>query len=218
MSKQQRTRETILTSSWQRCWPAFTDGNNGLHLMEKLIGAYQQEHRHYHTLQHLVECLLLFQQYIYLAVHPAEIEIALWFHDAIYEPKAQDNELKSAEWAEAELIHAHVPIDQIHRIKALILATCHTNKPITQDQKLLTDIDLAILAAPHPRFLEYEVQVRCEYQWVPVEIFRQKRRELLRQLLARDSIYYTPPLQLMFEKSAKKNLLYSLQYLDNTIL
>ncbi len=203
-----------LESSWDRCWSSISASGNGRSLMKRLVAAYSEKHRKYHTVQHLAECLSLLEQYLELAEYPAEVEIALWFHDAIYDVKAGDNEVRSADWAERELQSAGLLSESIAMVKDLILATMHSALPSGQDQKLIVDIDLSILGASRERFNEYELQVRDEYSWVPGIIYRRKRREILMGFLSRNPIYNTPVLQKMLEAQARRNLQYSLQRLD----
>lgn len=187
---------------------------DGLALMQELLSAYAEPQRKYHTGQHLSECLALFERHLDLAIEPAEVEISLWFHDAVYDVMGSGNELKSAEWAEAELRKAGVAGDRIGRIRNHILATRHSVLPEGQDQMLLVDIDLAILGALRPRFMEYEEQVRAEYSWVPAPLFRSKRRAVLAEFLVRNPIYNTPRLREALEHRARANLAWSLQQLD----
>ncbi len=180
-------------------------------LMQKLCTAYEEPQRKYHTLQHLTECLSLLDKNLDLATEPSEVEIALWFHDAIYDVKGSDNEAKSAEWAGKELASAGVSSECIARIQQHIMATCHSALPLLGDQTLLVDIDLSILGAARPRFEEYEIQVRQEYSWVPGLIFRQKRRAILKEFLARKPIYGTARMREKFEQQARENLAFSLK-------
>lgn len=206
--------ENFLQISWERCWSALGAKGDGHDVMARLLSAYNEPHRKYHTERHLRECLDLFARHRSWAVEPAEVEMALWFHDAIYDTKACDNEAKSAEWAERELSEAGVSAEHIGRIADHILATRHAAVPQGQDQMLLVDIDLAILGANRSRFEEYERQVREEYGWVPDVLFRNKRREVLREFLARSPLYSTPILRESLEKQARSNLEYSLLRLD----
>ena len=206
--------EPVLSSSWNRCWTSLGASGDGLALLQRLVSAYEESQRKYHTIQHLAECLSLLERNLDLAMEPAEVEISLWFHDAIYNVKATDNEARSAQWAGSELERAGVTPERIDRVKQHILATRHSALPEGQDQRLLVDIDLSILGAPRPRFEQYEAQVREEYSWVPGFLFRRKRRSILQEFLARSPIYNTPRLQGMLELQARENLAYSLQQLD----
>jgi predicted metal-dependent HD superfamily phosphohydrolase len=157
----------MLKESFDRCWNDLGAKGNPDRITQQLLEAYNQNQRKYHTTQHLTECIAKFNDHQGLAKEPAEVEMALWFHDAIYDLQAADNEEKSAQWAVNELTNAAANREAIARIESLILATKHTALPMGQDQILLVDIDLSILGATSMRFAEYENQVRQEYSFVP---------------------------------------------------
>jgi predicted metal-dependent HD superfamily phosphohydrolase len=194
-----------LESSWQRAWTGLQRAAPA-GLRERLVSAYSEPHRHYHSLQHLQECIAHVDAAAALATHPGEVEIALWFHDAIYDPQARDNEQRSAEWAEAELRGSGASDGQIRRVHGLIMATCHRAVPEGQDAQLLVDIDLSILGAAPARFAEYDAQVAREYHWVPEPVYRSKRREVLQGVLDRDVIYNTAHFRARHEQQARINL------------
>ena len=198
--------DPALVRSWTRAWAGLGAQGDGIGWRDRLLAAWSEPQRQYHTLRHLSDCLALFESTMHLAARPAEIEAALWFHDAVYELKAKDNEARSADWAEKALFEAGVASDVRARVHELILATCHAAQPTSADARLLVDIDLSILGADPERFDEYEVQVRQEYAWVPRPIFRRKRRELLMGFLARPTIYGTPWFQERFDAAARVNL------------
>ncbi len=194
-----------LLASWQRAW-----NDLGLSapdvLYDRLLAAYAEPQRKYHTHQHLVECLETLARSSVRAHHAGEVELALWFHDAIYDVERTDNETRSAAWAEDALFAAGAPAATIERVRGLILATRHASTPASPDEQLLVDIDLAILGANTARFDEYETQVRQEYAWVPTALFRQKRRAILCEFLARPAIYGTLFFHDTLEARARENL------------
>ncbi len=204
--------------SWRRACLGLSRLNNDQNLFQSICSHYAEPARKYHTLQHLGECLDLFESVMYLATHPAEIEMALWFHDAIYNTASHDNEAQSAQWARAELSKAGVLPEKIDRIQSLIMATCHTVLPITIDECLLVDIDLAILGSSAERFAEYEQQIRAEYNFVPEPIFNQKRQEILQGFLDRSTIYSTKYFQDKLELRARSNIKRSISRLSETLL
>ena len=175
-------------------------------LLAALLARWAEPHRRYHTLQHLHECLALFEHDRALAERPGEVAIALWFHDAIYDTARHDNEAESAAWASSVLLQAGEAPDVAARVYTLIMATRHSEVPVTPDARLLVDIDLAILGAEPVRFAEYELQIRDEYAFVPEDIFREKRAAILRGFLARPSLFSTPTYADRFDAPARTNL------------
>lgn len=196
----------LFSTSWQRAWSGIGAAGEGDALFAQLMAAYAEPQRHYHTQQHLGECLSVFDGARALAGHPDEVELALWFHDAIYDVKGHQNEQRSADWARDALRDAGVSTDAAQRVHDLIMATRHTAVPSGRDEQLLVDIDLSILGAERARFDEYEQQIRKEYAYVPGFLFRRKRREILKGFLDRSAIYSTPHFHDMLEARARDNL------------
>ena len=196
----------LLARSWRRCTSALAPRTIAGSVFDQLLARYSEPHRKYHTLQHLTECLTHFEAVRHLAENPGEVEIALWFHDAVYDTQRHDNERQSADWARAVLDRHDAAPAAVQRVDELIMATCHSALPVTPDAQLLVDIDLSILGALPQRFAEYEEQIRQEYAFVPEDIFRNKRGEILQALLARPVIYSTPHFQAALEARAKDNL------------
>lgn len=195
-----------INASWQRACGDLGWQGDSTALREQLLARYAEPHRKYHTRQHLAECIALLEPALHLAQHPAEVEMALWFHDAVYETRQHDNEAQSAAWAQRALLAAGVCADSAARVHELVMATCHTALPATADAQLLVDIDLAILGAPPVRFAEYERQIRLEYGFVPGWLFRRKRRAVLRSFALRAPIYHTAHFRERCETQARQNL------------
>lgn len=202
----------LFERSWRRAWSALvgpgagTNGPDGIALRDELLAGYAEPQRHYHTQQHLEECLALLEQVRDLAEHPEEVEMALWFHDAIYDVKGSGNEERSAEWAHRALTSAGAAAAAAERVRQLVLVTRHDGVPGNVDEQVLVDIDLAILGAERPRFDEYERQIRNEYAFVPGFLFRRKRRQILRTFLDRPVLYSTAMLRERLEARARENL------------
>lgn len=175
-------------------------------LYARLVAAYTESHRHYHTLRHVRECFARLDELRVPGTHPHEVELALWFHDAIYKPRRSDNEARSADWARTAALEFGVNGGASARIHALVLATRHAAAPDTPDAQVLVDVDLSILGAERGRFDEYEQQVRREYRWVPGFLYRRERARILREFLARPRIYSTPAFFERFEAAARANL------------
>lgn len=174
-------------------------------IFNKLIAAYSEKQRAYHTLQHLYECLVLLES-IRPDLNDADaVALALWFHDAVYDPQAKDNELKSAELFEQYLAQ-DLSADDVQKIKRWIIATQKHEATNELDLQFLLDIDLAILAASPERFDEYEQQIQQEYAWVDPDVYSIKRKQVLAHFYQTEPLYQTEYFQQNFELKAKENL------------
>lgn len=198
-----------LQRSWCRAWNSVGAPNGNHDLFDQLLACYQAPQRKYHTIQHLNECIATLEPALDLAAHPGEVEVALWFHDAVYDIKQQDNERRSALWAKDASLSVGLTAESADRIYGLVMATRHDALPSSTDERLLTDVDIAILGASAERFEEYECQIRQEYSEVPTEVFCRKRLAILRQFLARPFIYSTEYFRAILESPARRNLQYS---------
>ncbi len=187
--------KTIQIAKAQEIWSLIND-------------SYSNSPEQYHTLSHIQDCLQLLDSHRDLASSLEAVELALWFHDAVYDPKATDNEEASA-----GLLSLHIQGGLAERAARLILLTRHTEPPTTPDGKLIVDIDLSILGQSTDRFDLYEMQIRNEYAWVPEDTFRSKRAQVLRQFISRDSIYSTARFKNLFEDRARDNIARSLSRL-----
>jgi predicted metal-dependent HD superfamily phosphohydrolase len=192
--------------AWHSAWQGVGAQGGGEALRDSLLAAYAEPQRHYHTLQHLGECLHWFSAVRHLAERPAEVELALWFHDAVYDVHRGDNEARSAEWADSSLREAGADGGVADRVAALVMATRHSQPASGDDAQLLVDIDLAILGTEPARFDQYDQQIRAEYAFVPDGIYRAQRREVLQSFLDRPRLYATSPMRAALEAPARTNL------------
>lgn len=199
---------------WRHAWARLGIEPAPRKVFDELLTRYQEAHRAYHTREHLEECLVLLDEVWDQCDRPEEVAIALWFHDAIYEPRRSDNEAASAKWLATAGDAMGVAGLSIERMHALVMATRHTALVEQPDAQILVDIDLSILGASPERFDAYEAQIRREYRWVPGPIYRTKRANILRGFLGRSMIYTTPLFRDRFEERARTNIARSLSTLE----
>lgn len=203
----------FLMRHWSELMTLFGFGVNQ-ETFSKLHAAWGEKHRHYHSREHLTACLNHLDEVRDQAENPEEIELALWFHDAIYKPFASDNERKSADWACGFLNDNAAASDAIARVEALIMVTCHDALPATEDEALMIDIDLAILGAEPDVYQVYERNVRREYRWVPWPLYRRQRGKILNQFMQRERLFHTDYFHERLDNQARANLVEAISELD----
>jgi predicted metal-dependent HD superfamily phosphohydrolase len=180
-------------------------------LKTELSALYRNPGRHYHGLAHIEALLALAKEYRSELADPQAIEAAVWFHDAIYDSRRSDNEMRSAALAEEKLASRVEPA-RLSRIVAMIEATATHALPdfgdeaATRDAAFFLDMDLSILGAPHAAFDSYEAAVRREYAWVDDKAWRAGRAAVLRKFLARPRIFHTEAFRQRFEAQSRKNI------------
>jgi predicted metal-dependent HD superfamily phosphohydrolase len=146
---------------------------------------------------------------------PEAFHLAILFHDAVYEPRARDNERRSAALLR-EMLGGTRPAATLDRAARLILATEGHVLPevapgpegeaLRADAALFLDLDLAILASPPAEFDRYDAAIRREYAHVPEADYRRGRRAVLEGFLRRDRLFFTPLLGAGAEERARANL------------
>lgn len=176
---------------WAAMWRALGATTPPPGVFEAVMQHWREPHRRYHTVEHLQECLTAFDGAATLALRPGEVELAIWFHDAIHDIGVDTNELKSAYLAERAMTAAACDRDTIGRVRSLILATRHHAQPETADEALLIDIDLSILGSATARFDRYDADIREEYHAIPWSKYVAGRRQVLRGFLERPRLYLT---------------------------
>ena len=174
---------------------------------------YAEPGRRYHDQAHVDACLRRMHERRAAFDDAESVELAIWFHDAVYNPRAGDNEERSAELARRSLAALGAPASRVDAVRRLILATKHDAEPATPDARLLVDIDLAILAADADAFDDYERAIRAEFAHVGDDQFRRGRASVLRKFLARDRIFASDAFAPM-EPAARANLKRSLDVLE----
>jgi predicted metal-dependent HD superfamily phosphohydrolase len=206
------TPEEWWAQAWRSLDLAPPDG-----LLASLSSHLSDPSRHYHDRRHVADCLGWLDQTRHLAEHPGEVALALWFHDAVYDPHQSDNEVRSADWARRALETAGAPPSTVARVEELIMATTHEHSAGSADARLLADIDLAVLGASPEKFAAYEAGIRAEYAWVPEPEFQRARIAILRRFLARPAIYQTVWFRERLEAAARNNLALDLGRLGGAV-
>lgn len=184
---------------------------------DALLAAYAEPQRHYHTLIHLQDVLGKLDMAKELLEKSGEvahlsapekqkmfdaIELALWYHDAVYDATRKDNEDKSAEW----LLKDMGKLDIASEAAALVRMTAHHGKAATLAEKILSDCDLAILGADDAAFRKYDADIRKEYAHVPAPLYKAGRHKVLKGFLDQKDIFKTSAFKEMFDDKARRNL------------
>jgi predicted metal-dependent HD superfamily phosphohydrolase len=172
-----------------------------------LITKYSEQHRFYHNLSHVRALLWQAEKFKGKFADDEAVRLAVWFHDAIYEPKSQTNEIESARLAVESLAELNFPAAKIEKVEKMILATQrHDAAALDEDGKLFLDFDLGILGANAEVYKKYAQAIRREYSFAPEDLYRAKRRAVLQHFLQREFIYYTDEMREFHEEAARINI------------
>lgn len=172
-----------------------------------LLARWREPHRAYHDEDHLTSMLSTVDRHAGKADDPDLVRLAVWYHDAVYDPTAPGNEEASARLAESELAALGVAEHAVAEVARLVRLTA--GHAVTDDDRngaLLCDADLAVLARPPADYERYTRAVRREYAHVPDELFRLGRAAVLRGLLDLPALFRDPELAARWEAPARANL------------
>lgn len=210
-------RWQALGAALERAGPAWTAEGR------RLLRHWSRWPRAYHDTRHLHACLLHLE-----AVQGAQptalqqphaVELALWFHDAIYWPWSGHNEERSAQWARRFLLAQRLPEGLVQTVERHIMDTRHNpDAPLEGDACWVVDIDLAVLGAPPEVYGEFERNVRREYRFVRWPRYVAGRSAVLRSFMDRPHVYATPWFRAQREAQARANLQQAVAALGRGVL
>jgi predicted metal-dependent HD superfamily phosphohydrolase len=175
-------------------------------VIEDLLARLAEPHRRYHDSRHVAACVSLAEAHASHAARPAEVVVALLFHDAVYDPSARDNEARSAALAVTALAGLGADEGVVARVERLVLATRDHEARGDRDAALVLDCDLSILGADAEAREAFEEGVRAEYAFVEDSAYRVGRARVLEAFLAKERIYAVPAIAAQLEAPARAHL------------
>lgn len=177
---------------------------------DRLLAAWAEPQRRYHTTAHLADVLARIDVLGTSAREGSDlaaVELAAWFHDAVYRPDRSENEERSAALAERALPELGIDDARTAEVARLVrLTVTHDPAPGDANGELLCDADLGVLAGTPQEYAAYAAAVRAEYGFVPDEAFRGGRAAVLRQLLELPRLFRTAHGAAHWEAPARANL------------
>jgi len=213
-----------LTARWNQLMDNLRFSQRREQTLENLKAQYTTGIRAYHTLEgHVAHCLEEMDAVRDKLNSPSIVELALWFHDAVYRPPLASNEA-------ASVVYMHDQMRGLdHRLLSMAAYHIFATRPdaddgeaarhlrisrlsetarrsVEADRRYVKDIDFAILGQPEERYKEYAEQIREEYSFAAKPIYNAARREFLEKLLARDALFVTETFAQRYEVQARKNI------------
>ena len=166
---------------------------------------YSESHRFYHSQRHILFCLKQFERIEDALADSTAISLALWFHDLILDPAANDNEEQSKLLFEA-LAKNHLPADLIEKTSALIMSTRHIDAPLNSDESCIQDIDLSSMGEHWDSFVRDVDDLRKEYSHLSETAFKDVTINFYHKMLDREKIYTSEYFHEHCEQVARDNI------------
>ncbi|MDQ0032003.1 DUF4031 domain-containing protein [Arthrobacter bambusae] len=200
-----RQRSKALTVPLLERWNSTLPGHEELGF--ELLERWGEKHRKYHSRTHLLAVLEALDLLTEPGTPAHSVALAAWFHDAVYEGIAGQDEEQSARLAEDRLAIAGLPGPAIDEVARLVrLTSTHSPEPEDHAGALLCDADLSILGAEPADYRRYLVAVREDYAHVSDADFAAGRAAVVRQLLALDPLFHSERAKSLWLDRARRNL------------
>lgn len=203
--------EARFLNLWSRC-----GGQNGRDVWAAVDDGYSEDHRAYHGWIHISALLKALEavrsEPEFADVDFDNLELAIFFHDVVYEPRFSDNEAQSARLFESAA--AGMPPERVKHVSDMILATARHEAGDDPSTRLLLDLDLGILGASLTEYQRYAAAIRAEYEHVPPREWLVGRSKVIEKFLARPVIYQTDYFRSRLEESARERVSEELQSLQ----
>lgn len=199
--------------------------SSDLAFQANLITLYSTPNRHYHNFEHVQHCLReaheLCENVSLDGRQRAMLEFAIWFHDAVYDPRQTDgvNETESSSLAHAYLSSFNDALyrDMACPVGLMIQATAqHMDEhDLVQAGPYFLDIDLSILGQKWETYEKYAKNIRKEYSWVDRADYVKGRVAVLENFLAAKQIYRTEYFRNKYEAIARRNIQWEIRILSS---
>lgn len=199
-----RDRVTAKRVALQHRWDVLLPGTE--QIGSELLDRWHEPHRRYHTAAHLTHVLNSLDVLLIDMPAPRQVSLALWFHDAVYDGVPGVDESASASLARGTLA-PWIGEEDTHEVVRLVLLTAgHAPEPDDDAGALVSDADLAILAASPDKYARYARSIRSEYAHVRDEQFYPARNQVLESLMGQQRIFHTRVGQSRWESQSRENL------------
>lgn len=175
---------------------------------DEVVGRHREPHRRYHTVRHVTWVV----RHIHHLASSEQVDdidavvAAAFFHDAVYDATASDNEEQSAALAERVLVDLGWSPARAGRVGSLVRATAQHESSEDAGTNVLVDADLAVLGSEPAAYEAYVVGVRAEYGHVDHDAWRVGRGAVLHGLLDRAPLYATAAGRARWEARARANV------------
>lgn len=195
-----------LLAAWNDLIGRHTADPGGPDVGRRLIGAWSEPGRTYHSTTHLRDILRRVDELAPYAEDLDAVRLAAWYHDAVYRGLPDDEE-RSAQRAEQDLSGLGVAPTMVDEVARLVRMTV-THDPARGDRngEVLSDADLSPLALPAEDYRRNSADIRAEYAHIPAEVFRKGRAQVLVALLNGPGVFRTDYGRREWEAAARENM------------
>ncbi len=208
------TQIEVMSQWFELCYDNDVSLESANEMGQKIVDAYSNPRRHYHTLEHISHCLSVIDHVPHPIEEDSDIKFAMWFHDFVYDPRLESNELQSADIAYEWLLNLDVanPV----KVQNLIQSTANYHQPPKEEfgYCIIHDADLAILASEEEIYRGYEKGIRDEYQHLSDFEFFLARKSFLHGLLERRPLFALEALKHQWEEKARQNIRKELERIE----
>lgn len=181
-----------------------------LQTIANLTTLYNEPHRYYHNLNHVMECLGEFENYLKDNKNSRTFQYAvvesIWWHDAIYNPYSLLNEINSAKLYASEstsslvediikMTAKHTEDQTFEGKSGWMLTTAH----------VVLDLDLHSLGKDEKFWINGQ-NIRKEFHFIPDLVFYGNRIKFFQAMLARKRLFYTDYFFNKYEEKARHNM------------
>ncbi|MGO4434667.1 DUF4031 domain-containing protein [Paenarthrobacter sp. RAF9] len=200
-----RERSKALTVPLMERWNSIYPGHESLGL--ELLERWGEDGRKYHSRTHLLAVLEALDTLTEPALPARTVSLAAWFHDAVYEGVAGQDEEESALLAEARLSAEGLAPDDVAEVARLVrLTSTHAPQPGDHAGALLCDADLSVLGGDESSYARYLAAVREDYAHVSDDDFAKGRAAVVRHLLGLEPLFHGERAKALWLEAAHRNL------------